>query len=363
MLRGFACILVLIQHIAWICPIRFIYNIVPESLLIGSGGVCIFFTISGFVVTFSLKDKLNEIKGDFFLDRLRAAKSLIVSFYKRRFFRIVPVMFFVIFLLGIFLVFTESDLKWLPALLRSTAEILLGTFNNSVELFLQKEKIHTGGIGPFWTLAVEAQFYMLWPLVLLLCKNDNFRAILSLLLGALMLFLIQPIISALFGNQYYFTHSNLSGLFLGSFLAYLYDGNVPAKTSKTIMKILSAFLAMLIWFYPGAVEKTFFSYMVVGIASFLIVSLAVFSEGSFNFIILNKIFRFLGSRSYSFYAVQLTLANITVWYTNSLYFPKERFYEYEFYMTQFIIYIVVLLFITELVYRFIEKPARRLGQS
>ena len=60
-LRGFACLLVLIHHISFICPLRYIYNIVPYRLLLGEGGVFVFFAISGFVVTLSLREKIAKL--------------------------------------------------------------------------------------------------------------------------------------------------------------------------------------------------------------------------------------------------------------------------------------------------------------
>ncbi|MDR0632299.1 MAG: acyltransferase [Holosporaceae bacterium] len=362
-LRGFACILVLIQHIVWICPMRFVYENLPHSLLNAGGGMRVFFAISGFVITLSLKNRINVLQGDLFLDRVFSAKELLLSFYKKRFFRIFPVVFFVVILLGIFLNFTEENLAWAPSLLRAPAEIFFGVFNNSVELFVTSEKIHTGGLGPLWTLAVEAQFYIFWPLILLFCKDDSTRATVSLSLGFLFMFLLQPILSAMYGTKYYIIYNNLSELFLGAFLAFLYQDKSSIKFNPKLAKLSVITLAMLIWFYPNSLDKAFFSNIVVSFSSVLLVALAVFVDGSCDLPIFNKIFDYLGSRSFSFYAVQLTLANIVVWYTNSIHFPKESFYEYEFFRYQFIIFIVVLLVVSELMYRFIERPFRKLGRK
>ncbi len=46
-LRGFACILVFIQHIMWIAPYNFLVQSLPSWLSIGSGAVHVFFAISG----------------------------------------------------------------------------------------------------------------------------------------------------------------------------------------------------------------------------------------------------------------------------------------------------------------------------
>ncbi|MDR0580665.1 MAG: acyltransferase [Holosporaceae bacterium] len=362
-LRGFACILVLIQHIAWACPLRFVYNIVPQCLLVGSGGVHLFFAISGFVVTLSLRDQLNSLANNVFLDRLLSAKELLLSFYKRRFFRIYPVVFFVMTLMCVFLNFAEDDLSWMSSFLRTPAEIFFGVYNNSAELFSGKERIHFGGLGPFWTLAVETQFYILWPIALLACKADNARAIVSLFLGVLFLTVIQPTLVAFYGFKYYAIYNGVSELFLGAFLAFLYERDSIEETSSKTAKLAATILALIIWFYPNAMKQEFYVTVVVSSASVLLVAMAVFVKGSFRIPLLHYAFSFLGRRSFSFYAVQLLTANIIVFYTNSIYFPNESFSEYEFYCYQFIMFLVALFALTELTYRFIEKPFRRYGQG
>jgi peptidoglycan/LPS O-acetylase OafA/YrhL len=361
-LRGFACILILIQHIAWICPMHFIYGIVPYGLLDGRGAVRIFFAISGFVITLSLKNKLGSLRGDVFLERMTSAKEWMLSFYRKRFFRIFPVVFLVIFSMGMYLCFTEEDAAWLPALLRAPMEIFFGVYNNSVELFVSTEKIHKLGIGPFWTLAVEAQFYIFWPVVLLFCKNNNIRAVVSLVGGLAFLFIISPMMSALYGSKYYLIHSNLAELFLGSFLAFLYEEDYPYKSAGKSVKFISLVLAMTVWFYPGSMGDNFFSRIVPSFASVFVVAFAAFADGSFNVPVLGRLFDFLGRRSYSFYAVQLFLANVVSAYVNSVYFSQNVLSKYELDAYQFGIFMVVLFAVAELVYRFIERPFREFGR-
>ncbi|MDR1235931.1 MAG: acyltransferase [Holosporaceae bacterium] len=362
-LRGFACLLILIQHIAWICPMPFVHEIVPTKLLTGSGAVHLFFAISGLVVTLSLREKLDSLQGATFSDRMSSAKCWLLSFYKRRFFRTFPMVLFVIITVAIFLGFTEDDTIWVAPLLRAPAEIFCGVYNYSVESFVSVEKIHLAGIGPFWTLAVETQFYILWPLVLIACKNNNVRVILSLSLGLLFLFVVQPGLASLYGSKYYSIYSNVSELFLGSFFAFLYNGESSCECNTKIANLVTAVLGMLVWFYPNSIsDKTFFSGTVVTLASVLSAATAVFVKNSFKIPVLDKIFYYIGSRSFSFYAIQLALANIVVWYTNSTYFPKEPSYRHDFFMYQFIIFIVMQFIISEILYRFIERPSRNFGR-
>lgn len=368
-LRGAACALVLIQHIMWIRPIIFIQALIPECLWIGSGGFHIFFAISGFVITYSLKDRLGGLSGDIFAKRLREFQNFLVSFYKRRFFRIVPVLILLIFSGAIFFTFTDFTVvqgktEWARDLFRAPFEILFGTFNYSVSEFQFSARIYGGGIGPLWTLAVESQFYLMWPIVLLFCRDNDQRMTWSLILGCVFLFVVGPITSVYFPHKYYMPYNNLSELFLGSFFAFIYDEKFK-KSANLGAKIFAFILFMIIWGYPNSWKDgtPFYSDVVLNVASVLLLFTAVYFEGSCEVPFLKHILSYLGSRSYSFYTIQLLLANVTVWFTNSVYFPAESFTKYQFYMVQFIIYIVVLVFSTEIVYRLIEKPARMLGRK
>ena len=362
-LRGFACLIVLIHHIAFICPLRYVYNIVPHRLLLGEGGVFIFFAISGFVVTLSLREKIAKLSGSIFLERLNSAKSMIFAFYKRRFFRIAPVMLLCVLMTGLYLCISEPNFDWFRSWLRATPELFCGVFQYSEELYQFTDKLHDRGMGPLWTLAVEGQFYMLWPVMLLMCKDNNARAIMALLLGGLFLFIVQPIVAGFVGIKYYAIYGHLPCLFLGSFFAFLYTDDIGKNISKISAKIITALLALTIWYYPNSIERTYFCRMPLHISAIFLVVLCAFVKDSFNFPIIGRFFRFLGSRSYSFYVMQTVLANYIVFFTNSIYFPKESLSEYEFYFYQFIIFMVVLFITTELVYRFIERPFRRLGYN
>ncbi len=363
-LRGFACILVLLQHVMWICRYEFVREWVPTWLSIGSGAVRIFFAISGFVITYSLFDKFEGLNGSF-LENLAKAKDWILKFYSKRFFRIFPVVFAVIILLGIFLQITDTYVNWELPLLRTPIEILFGTFNNSVELFVKECPIYSSGVGPFWTLAVESQFYLFWPLVLLACKNNNQRAVLSLSLGIILAVIVTPLSNFYLGAHYYWTSNNISELFLGSFLAYAYKSGVDIKISDKSAKLVAVFFAFAIWFYPSVIlgmRKIFYGDLIETFCSVILVMLCVFNEGCFKFLGIDKVFRYLGQRSFSFYSIQLTLANIVVWFFDSSLMSKNILSKNEFFFYQFLIFIVSLLIGTELLYRFIERPFRKFGR-
>ncbi len=354
-LRGLACLLVLLQHIYWICPYKFVVNTIPDWLFCGSGGVAIFFAISGFVITLSLLDKIESLNGNF-LEKIVLAKDWLVSFYKKRFFRIFPVVFFVIIITGIYLFYCEDYNNIWVSLFKIPSEIFFGTFNNAVDMFMSSDKIYEKGMGPFWTLAVESLFYIIWPVVLIICSNNSQRAIFSLTMAFLFMFVINPGCHYHLGYNYYWTTDNLAELIFGAFFAFLYREGFSVKYSLFGSKVALIFSIIMVWVYPSVMSnmRVFYYDVVTSCSAVFAVMLCVFCEGCLNFSFLNKFLTYLGSRSFSFYACQLTLANIVVWFTNSIYFPKQYFSDFS----QFLIFIILLPLVTELMYRLIEKPSR-----
>lgn len=105
----------------------------------GIAGVRFFFVISGFLITWLL---LREFS--------RSGRINLKAFYLRRAFRILPVYFAFLAVCALFLPFTTvkpSGGQWLAS---------LSFAGNYADL--------PGHFGHLWTLAVEEQFYLVWPL-------------------------------------------------------------------------------------------------------------------------------------------------------------------------------------------------------
>ena len=186
-----------------------------ESTLFDGGflGVDIFFVISGFLITSSVFYKLSN--NDFAL----------LAFYKRRFLRIVPPLLFVcIFTLivGYFLLFPmvyrELNIEVANALL------FIGNFRfaNSGGYFAldssDKLLLHT------WYLAVTIQFYILFPLIVLLLKKVF--SLKRLPLAVTVVFILLTVTSVLVsrnGKGYLLTQCRIFELFFGSVLFFYKD--------------------------------------------------------------------------------------------------------------------------------------------
>ena len=116
----------------------------------GSSGVDLFFVLSGFLIT---KLMLDEEQ------RHRAVSK--ADFYLRRAFRILPAL--LVLMAGcLVLSFTVlSDVGWV---LRR--EVLLSTFSMGNLWPLFYGFTERTALGHTWSLAIEEQFYLVWPLIL-----------------------------------------------------------------------------------------------------------------------------------------------------------------------------------------------------
>ena len=186
-----------------------------ESTLFDGGflGVDIFFVISGFLITSSVFYKLSN--NDFSL----------LAFYKRRCLRILPPLLFVcIFTLviGYFLLFPEvyKELNIEVA----NALLFIGNFRfaNSGGYFAltssDKPLLHT------WYLAVTIQFYILFPLIVLLLKKVF--SLKRLPLAVTIVFILLTVTSVLVsrnGKGYLLTQCRIFELFFGSVLFFYKD--------------------------------------------------------------------------------------------------------------------------------------------
>ena len=143
-LRGLAIIAVMFTH----CPP---YDFLPSIVRIGFGlgwsGVDLFFVLSGFLITGILIDS-------------RDAKNYYQSFYCRRLLRIFPLYYtFLMVALVLFPHVVRTD--WMP--LRSDYWLYVCYLMNWQQLW--HEPWHANVLGHFWTLCVEEQFYIVWPIV------------------------------------------------------------------------------------------------------------------------------------------------------------------------------------------------------
>jgi peptidoglycan/LPS O-acetylase OafA/YrhL len=178
---------------------------VPRSLLvrdIGGMGVELFFVLSGFLITGILLDARADAEA------MKAPRrGVLRRFYIRRFLRIFP-LYYTIILVGWVLhsPYVRAHVFW-----------LLGYGTNFLMVLLDQ---NIGVVTPFWSLAVEEQFYLCWPFIVLFMPYRKLPWILG---GMVAVAVVSRCAIALAHGSHIAitapTWSNLDGLALGGLLA------------------------------------------------------------------------------------------------------------------------------------------------
>ena len=153
------------------------YHAFPASLTGGFTGVDVFFVISGYLITAHIFTSLDEDKFSF------------LDFFQRRIRRIFPALIFVMACSLIFGWFTliSEEFRQLGKYVVSGAAFIInfilvgesGYFDTTADT---KPMLH------LWSLAVEEQFYLLWPVVLWLAWRQRFSLIWITMMIAVMSF-------------------------------------------------------------------------------------------------------------------------------------------------------------------------------
>lgn len=271
-------------------------------------GVDLFFVISGYVITRLLLDSIERSGG---LD-LR-------GFYKARARRLLPPMIFMIVVTAFYIsIWAQDSVK---RFLTDVPFAISGTIN---WWLVANEQDYFEAIGrpPLlqhtWSLAVESQFYLIWPVILLLVlkrfgkKVIPFAALLIALISASLLFYVslQLDASSDVSHVYFGTDTHSVGLFLGSALAVSwipqnFKDEVSVRAQNFIDFIgVFGFIGILATFLlidessPTAYKIAFPLAAIFGVA---IITSIVHPASRFAPILQNRVLLWIGERSYAIY--------------------------------------------------------------
>ena len=338
-----------------------IFHLDPDWLPGGFLGVDIFFVISGFLITTLL---VRERERDGSID-LR-------GFWTRRARRLLPALLVVVPACILIARTVEADLlvgirrQALGALTFSTnwLEIANGSdyfHSTSPQLFMN-----------FWSLAVEEQFYLAWPLVTIVLLAARRHLGLSWgVLGALVLSV--GVGSALLmalrydpadvTRVYYGTDTHLVGLMLGAAMAMTWAGPTRAGTitpqwhrwRRHVVVGAGVLLAGLLVLADEGSAWTFrLGIPLVSLATALLLLASVDRPGRLRTVLEAPPLRWIGTRSYGIYLwhwpVILVIGQDIPAAAGTASFVWTRVWA-----------VVVTLALADLSFRFVETPVRRLG--
>jgi len=366
LVRAFSILVVLAHHLGCYYISKqsqspFLAYLWFRFMINGGFGVTIFFVVSGFVITRLIASQPNGLFNPDFRE-----------FYSRRIGRIIPLLLLVC-LIGIMFVYffpLESHAFELifksPNTFTSLAfwvSIATFTFNWYRIFSIHAHEKNAIGMqwGLFWSLSVEEQFYLFYPLILKYLRN---KRNLTILLTALII--LGPISCQLFG--YFFpTCPSLGKIYLGDFsfiaigcLLYLISdwyAEILSKNKKRCFQFcfLGIFLFMIFywhqyasvnywWFFWGPFflelwTQTFFAF---GVFFFLLGGLHLNIFNSEYFFILSRI----GKLSYGGYLYHMIILYL-LW---PFFTGRTEWFD-------FFILATVTFALAELSYHYFEVPA------
>ncbi len=225
-LRGVAIILVLLIHF--------------YSITLGWVGVDLFFVLSGFLIT----NILLRYESTF-----HSYKIFII----RRCLRIFPIYFLTLFM--VFIVGGELFHKYINGFeVLSSNQLYFWTYLQNFFLATNIEKPTT--LNHFWSLAVEEQFYIIYPILIFAFKK-NIRHLLSLLSLFVALSLILKLTSNNIAVNYSLLPYRMDSLILGAILSILLANNIKIKSVFIYLTLaVSAITFLLIGIQEGSFAHT-----------------------------------------------------------------------------------------------------------
>jgi peptidoglycan/LPS O-acetylase OafA/YrhL len=307
-LRAIAVTAVVLYHlgISWI----------PGGFL----GVDLFFVISGYVITRLILDSINQSSA---LD-LRA-------FYAARLRRIYPGFLFMVVCTIIFIG------VWAPEAIKRFLSDLPFALTGTINWLLvarHQDYFETVGRPPLlqhtWSLAVELQFYLIWPIILLGVlkyfgkKNIARIALVIAMVSGTTLFFVSLQLDQSNAQQishiYFGTDTHSLGLFLGSALAVSWiPQNLSADIEKRAQDVIDGIgvfgllglISTFLFIDESNASLYRIAFPLAGIFGCLVIISLVHPASRFAPIISTAPFRWVGQRSYGIYIWHWVIFQVT----------------------------------------------------
>ena len=291
-LRAVSIATVLLAHTIWtLDPAGIMAQIGPQVAALAALGVRVFFVISGFLIT-----------GLLLKEEQQAGTISLAGFYLRRCLRIWPVYFCYI---GVVFLISEHS-KPIPG------STFVSALTFTTHLWGNWQSARSWPLDHTWSLAIEEQFYLLWPTILfLLARRRLFRwaVVWSVIGGALVMRpLIYKFVSHEAAGVLFVTQGDciMIGCLAALAVQFHFDYVMAFVQRRTYLGRLCAvtFILLSCFILPRRlsviISPTIESFSV----AYLIVSLALVPRGV-DFVFLNyPVIKWIGRLSYSLYMWQ-----------------------------------------------------------
>ncbi len=332
-----------------------LYHLLPTQMRGGYLGVPVFFVVSGYLITDLLRQEWDQ-----------NGKIKVIDFYVRRMKRLYPGM---VVMLGLAAAYITLFQRNLLNNLRGVVVSSLLYYNNWWQINHGLSYFDRfGNESPFthlWSLAVEGQNYLIWPLVFILLmkigkkRSRVFNVVAGITVFSGILFAVLYTPGADPTRVYYGTDTRLFSIWMGSALAFIWPTThlkkeIPIKAKRILnLSGIVSLLGLVFAFFLLDDHLTFVYYggmFLISILATVLVAVTAHPGASLNRLLTNPLFSYIGKRSYGIYLYQ---------------FPVMIFYEAkvgnigENVLLHTLVELFLILLFSELSYRFIENPLRK----
>lgn len=257
----------------------------------GQHGVMIFFVLSGFLITYILLDVTKHSN-----NKLKSIRQFVI----RRALRIFPIYYlFILFFFFAGIPFMKENFLW------------FATYTSNIKYFLLGE-FPEGLFSHLWSLAVEEQFYLFWPFLILFLRTKYITSGISLVV---ILGMVSRVFFYIYGNEFFnsnfsytLTTSYFDTLGIGALLAYyLYNNTLDLTKMKPIKIGILALVFFSLYVTLSYTElryaRLFFMNLLFALstASFILFLIAAPKENLINRLFKLDILIFVGKISYGLY--------------------------------------------------------------
>ena len=305
----------------------------------GFVGVDVFFVISGYLITRLILKELGE------------GRFSIKNFYVRRFRRLFPALIFTLLFSTILAacLLTYQDFRtYGESMLASVLSISNFYFWQSSGYFattaFQRPLLHT------WSLSVEEQFYVFWPVLLIALykfRLMKFTPHLLILIIGLSLIAAELMINKKSETAFYLLPFRASELALGGLIAAMPDRNNKSEKLGSLMSLMGLILIFVpVFLYTEASRFPGILALIPCIGTGLIIYAG--PDNIVSKFLSHKAFVFTGLISYSFYLIHWPL------------FVFWKFYTFRpFNLTDAIFFLVASYVLAVFMYKYVQTPLRR----
>jgi peptidoglycan/LPS O-acetylase OafA/YrhL len=345
-LRAIAIVLVLMFH--WFPENKGI-NILANGPL----GVTLFFVLSGFLITRILLSSKENVSPDGFASVYRA-------FLIRRILRIFPLYYLVLLC-----VYITPFISFIPEVKTQFYAYPFYYVFYLSNFLIEKWHDWSDILSIFWTLAVEEQFYLLWPLVILSIPKRYMKGVFLVVIG---LGMASRVVLAFFGyTEGVLMPACLDAFGLGALWALIvcYDLS-PASSLKLLNIIVFPAFALFIYFClckESTLARTILFRPSMSIICLNFIARASYKGGFKSFIgtiLDHAAVRYIGKISYGLYMYHMLVPAVFIPLTTKILY---RYFDINLVLTETsgkVVCLITLTALASLSYHLYEAPFNRL---